>query len=132
MSRGSHGRAPASPLGRRGERIAARYLRRRGYRLLARNRRVGPGEADLVCLAPDGRTIVVVEVKTRRPSPGERRPESAVGASKQAKLRRVTQAVRARLGAASQPVRIDVLAVEPQRWPRRAVVRHIERAVTWS
>ena len=47
-------------LGRRGERAAARLLRSQGYRVLARNARVPMGEADLVCLAPDGKTVVVV------------------------------------------------------------------------
>ncbi|MBI4601734.1 MAG: YraN family protein, partial [Planctomycetes bacterium] len=48
-------------LGRRGERAAARHLRRQGLRILARNVREGRGEIDLVAL--DGATLVFVEVK---------------------------------------------------------------------
>ena len=55
---------PPQPLGRRGEAAAARYLRRRGYKILARSDHLSPGELDLVAL--DGRTIVFVEVKTRQ------------------------------------------------------------------
>ena len=61
---------PRKTLGQRGEAAAARYLRRRGYKVLARGDRLGPGELDLVML--DRRTIVFVEVKTRRV--GRRRP----------------------------------------------------------
>lgn len=97
--------------------------------------RVGVGEADLVFLSPDGRELVVVEVKARRGSAGERRPESQITAAKQRKLRSVAESVRKRTnaGAAKRPLglRIDVVAVELRRWPRRSVVRHIERAVSW-
>jgi len=51
--------------GRRGERLAARRLRRTGHRLLDRNVVLGGHEVDLLVLAPDRRTIVLVEVKTR-------------------------------------------------------------------
>jgi len=50
-------------VGRRGERVAARFLRRGGYRLLARNRHFGKNELDLV--VKDKQHIVFVEVKTR-------------------------------------------------------------------
>ena len=54
---------PRKTLGQRGEAAAARFLRRRGYKILARSDRFGPGELDLVAL--DRKTIVFVEVKTR-------------------------------------------------------------------
>ncbi len=50
-------------LGKRGEEIAARYLRRQGYCLVARNYRDRRAEIDLVC--KKGNWIVFVEVKTR-------------------------------------------------------------------
>ena len=56
---------PGKKLGQRGEAAAARYLRRRGYKILARGDRLGPGELDLVML-DRGKTIVFVEVKTRQ------------------------------------------------------------------
>ena len=49
-------------LGRRGERAAVRHLRRRGYRILARNVRTPAGEVDL--LASEAGRLVLVEVKT--------------------------------------------------------------------
>ena len=51
-------------LGRAGERWAAWFYRLRGYRVLARNLRLGAGEIDLVLRR--GATIVIAEVKTRQ------------------------------------------------------------------
>ena len=50
-------------LGERGEELACRELRRRGYAILDRRYRTRVGELDIV--AQDGDTIVFVEVKTR-------------------------------------------------------------------
>ena len=50
-------------LGREGEEIAERFLKRKGYRLVERNYRCPLGELDLIVL--DRRVIVFVEVKTR-------------------------------------------------------------------
>jgi putative endonuclease len=47
----------------RGERVALRHYRLRGYRLLAANERVGHYELDLVLRR--GRRILVVEVKEK-------------------------------------------------------------------
>ena len=57
---------PAHALGRRGERLAARHLRRAGYRILYRNFRArGGGEVDLVCRDRNTNELVFAEVKTR-------------------------------------------------------------------
>ncbi|MEO1535935.1 MAG: YraN family protein [Planctomycetota bacterium] len=126
-------RRPVSRVGRRGERIATRYLKRRGFRVMGRNVDLGVGEADLVCVSPDRDALVVVEVKTRTGSDGDRRPESQVGRAKQRKLRQIAQVVRkvVKGKAAKLPVRIDVVAVELRPWPRRSVVRHHKRAVSF-
>lgn len=51
-------------VGRVGEKIARYHLTRKGYQVVAANARTPLGEIDLV--ARDKRTIVFVEVKTRR------------------------------------------------------------------
>jgi putative endonuclease len=53
----------ASAIGTYGERVAAAFLRRHGYRVLTRNFSVTGGELDLVCR--DGEMLVFVEVRTR-------------------------------------------------------------------
>jgi putative endonuclease len=49
--------------GRRGETVCAWWLRLKGYRILARNLKTPQGEIDI--LARRGRTVAVVEVKSR-------------------------------------------------------------------
>jgi putative endonuclease len=50
--------------GRRGEARAARYLKRRGYRIVDRNVRAGRGELDIISLKND--ILVFVEVKAHQ------------------------------------------------------------------
>ncbi len=119
------GRDARQTLGLRGERIAGRFLRRAGYRVVGRRVRVPMGEADLVALAPDGVTPVIVEVKTRRAG-GERvmlAPEVALDAKKRRKLVTIARHLASCNGWADPGVRVDLVAVEcPDRG--RAVVRH--------
>lgn len=59
-------------LGRKGERLAKRYLKKLGYRHLVSNYGIKQGEVDLIM--QEGETIVFVEVKTRQeegPAAGE-------------------------------------------------------------
>ena len=112
-------------LGQRGERAAAKYLRRKGYKIVARGSRLGPGELDLV--AVDGRTVVFVEVKTRR-SDQYGNPAEAVDLQKQRRLTRLAVTYLKRHGLLEYPARFDVVAVT---WPedrRRPVIEHFENA----
>ena len=91
------------------------------------------GELDLVALAPDGRTLVVVEVKTRRITettrPNAPRPEDALTRTKRKRLVRLARTEAKRRSMERAPLRIDVIAIEkPEKG--RPVLRHHERAVT--
>ena len=70
----------AVEIGSYGERIAAAFLRRRGYRVLTRNYRAEGGEIDLVCR--DGDVLAFVEVRSRS---GELfgRPSESIDARKE-------------------------------------------------
>lgn len=119
-------RFPERPLGQRGEHAAARYLRRLGYRIVARGDRRGPGELDLV--AVDGRTVVFVEVKTRA-STEHGRPADAVDAMKQHRLTRAAVTYLKRHGLLDERARFDVVAIV---WPpghrRPTSIEHIRNA----
>jgi putative endonuclease len=124
-------RQRASPLtlhlatGRRGERVAAAHLRRAGYRLLGRNLRQHHGEIDLLAQAPDGRTIVIIEVKARVIEEGGLgpRPEVHVNRAKQRKLVALAATELRRRGLTDRPARFDVIGVDlPRHGP--AVIRH--------
>ncbi len=110
-------RPPTRPLGQLGEEIAARFLERRGFRILARNLRSRLGEIDLV--ARDGPTLVFVEVKARRHRRGDP-PQAAVDARKQARLARLAIDYLAREWLGELACRFDVVAVslEPGGAPR--------------
>lgn len=91
-----------------GERKAARYLKRKGLKILARQWAGQFGEIDLI--ARDGQTIVFVEVKTRRPDPGSR-PEEAVNLRKQRQLTRAAHEWIKRYGRDGWSYRFDVVAI---------------------
>ena len=119
------GRLIARPtLGRRGEALAAKYLKRRGYKIAARSDRLWPGELDLV--AVQGRTVVFVEVKTRR-SDEAGHPSEAVHDEKQRRLTRLAVTFLKRHGLMEYAARFDVIAIT---WPDRGrpTVEHIENA----
>jgi putative endonuclease len=98
-------------LGREGERIAARYLRRHGFKILYRNYEPPHGgEIDLVCR--EGKTLVFVEVKTRAPG-GMGRPADAVDAAKEEAIIRGAESWLRLLGNPDIPVRLDIVEVIP-------------------
>ena len=87
--------------GRSGEDLAAELYENLGYRVVDRNFRCKAGELDVVANAPG--TVVFCEVKTRRTNRwGE--PSEAVGARKQARLRRLA----AIWLEAHRPGRVDI------------------------
>jgi putative endonuclease len=72
--------------GKQGETLAAAYLEKAGYQIIERNYRCLFGEMDLV--ARDGRTVVFVEVKSRK-SDRFGVPQLSVGLQKQKKLSQI-------------------------------------------
>jgi len=102
-------------LGRRGEEIAASFLRRRGYVILARNYRCPCGEIDII--ARDRRTIAFVEVKGKSSA----RFGSPLDAVTEAKRRRLSRAAAWYLvscGLSSALTRFDVVGI---RWGKEGV-----------
>ena len=96
-----------------GERAAVRYLRFRLYRILDRNYRAGGAEIDIV--AKRRRTLIFVEVKTRRLAPGTETvltsPAAAVTRDKQEHIVRAAKIWLARHPSSDLPVRFDVMEV---------------------
>jgi putative endonuclease len=92
-----------------GERLAARRLRRLGFKVLYRNfRPSNGGEIDLVCREKE--TLVFIEVKTRAAG-ALGRPADAVDVDKQEALLRGAQSWLRLLGEPGIPVRIDIVEV---------------------
>ncbi len=100
------------PLGERGERAAARFLRRAGYQIVARQHRDRHGEIDLII--SDGRALIFVEVKTRTAA-FDQHPAEAVDRHKQRRLQRTALAYVQRHRLGDTPLRFDIVAIT---WPK--------------
>jgi putative endonuclease len=115
--------AARQTLGRIGERVAARWLRRRGWRILAERFRNGRRDLDLV-VDREG-TVVFVEVKTRRGTLfGD--PVEAVSWRKRRELIRSAKVWSDRFGPPGAVYRFDVVGVIVV--GRDARIRHVENA----
>lgn len=111
-----------SQLGRRGERVAGRFVRRLGWDILARNwRKVPLGELDVVAL--DGTTVIFIEVKTRHID-SRSVPEDAMRPAKRDHLRSLARAFKLQYNLRQLPHRFDVLAITVRPWPLRCRVVH--------
>ena len=100
--------------GRRGEAVAALWLRLKGYRILARGLTSPVGEIDIV--ARRGATLAIVEVKRRadydvRHARGDATPAGAHRAGGRLAGR---PAARSRQAT----IRFDIVLIAPRRWPR--------------
>jgi putative endonuclease len=105
--------------GRAAERLAILALRLSGYRILARNLKLGPvnaglGEIDIV--ASRGRVIAFIEVKSR--ADWGLAAESILVRQRQRIVRAASAFLAARPQFAGHQARFDVMLVVPWRWPR--------------
>ena len=107
-------RLEAESFGRRGEDIAAWYLRGKLYRIVARRYKTPVGEIDLIVRRRG--VTVFVEVKTRQ------RREDELDALLHVNKRRLVRAAQFFLtrnpALFEQPMRFDVIFLAPLSWPR--------------
>jgi len=111
--------------GTRSERTAARYLRRQGYRILARNYTCPQGELDLVAL--DGTCVVFVEVRSTG-GDDVSRPATSVDLAKQRRLTDLAVHYLREHRLLNQAARFDVVALS---WPpdrREPSITHYRNA----
>jgi putative endonuclease len=114
-------------LGKEGERIAELFLKKKGYKLVARNYRCAAGELDLIVL--DQRVIVFVEVKTRT-GIEYGTPLEAVEVRKQQKMIYAAQFFLNAKKLSQREARFDVVGIS---WPgAQPLVEHIENAFDLS
>lgn len=111
-------RRAAEAAGRRGERLAAWWLRLKGWRVVAQRVRTPAGEVDLV--AKRAGLVAFVEVKTRQ------RAADLDFAIDQRRLSRVAAAAELLMpvyATDGEDIRVDVILLAPGERPR-----HIENA----
>jgi putative endonuclease len=109
----------------RGEEEAARFLTRSGYAILDKNVRTRAGEIDLV--AREGKTLVFVEVKTRRDMEGDP-PQAAVNTRKQNRLGKLAHGYLKLKRIRQTPCRFDVVSVIVNDEGGVKAIRHIPNA----
>lgn len=125
---GIRAQGDADEIGQWGEKIAARELRRKRYRIIGKRVRVGTrDEIDIV--ARDGEVLVFVEVKTRA---GEAfgRPSASVDRKKRHTMSRAAVRYLKRLGTPDVYFRFDVVEVIGTMGGPEIRVNHIQNAFT--
>jgi putative endonuclease len=95
-------------LGKSGEALAIRHLKKEGYRILAHNYRNRLGEIDII--AQDGDTIVFVEVKSRRTG-SFGHPKLAVNPAKQRQISKVALSYLKQYRQLDTSARFDVVSI---------------------
>jgi putative endonuclease len=95
-------------LGKKGEELAVRFLKKEGYRIIDKNYRTPFGEIDII--ADDGGVLVFVEVKTRS---GDvfGSPFEAVDRRKRDKIRKVALCYLKKIKK-EPAARFDVLSID--------------------
>ena len=114
-------------LGKAGEDLAERYLKRQGYAIVARNYRCPLGEIDLI--AVNRRVVVFVEVKTRRVDTSGA-PLESVNAAKQRRLKRIALHYLSKHHLHDRDVQFDVVGVSLRSDP--PAVQHVRQAFDFS
>jgi putative endonuclease len=113
-------------VGRRGERLAEEFLKRRGFKLIRRRFRTPRwGEIDLVM--QDGDVLVFVEVKTRSSAEGLfGGPLGAVNRRKRRTLKKAIQYYVLKNSLGEEPLRADVISVILE----SGKIEHFENVIT--
>ena len=114
---------PSQALGRRGEDLAHRFLRAKGFIVVARNYRLSSGDAEADIIAWDGATLVFVEVKSRE-SADFGPPERAIGEEKRAHLLRIAREYTRKTETPWERIRFDVVTVVFSRPPKIELIRN--------
>ncbi len=94
--------------GKRGEEIAAEYLKKQGFKIIDRNFRIRGGEIDIIAL--DAGTLVFIEVKTRS-SAAFGSPLEAITYWKLKALIKTAQFYKLRNPHLPDAMRIDAVAI---------------------
>ena len=110
-------RLAAEAYGRRGEWIAAWFLRLKGYRIRAVRTKTPIGEIDLI--AERFGTTVFVEVKARQRA--ELEAEALFAVNRRRIVRAADWYIARHPRLAQRPMRFDVIFLAPGRWPRHHV-----------
>ena len=109
-------RFAAEQRGRRGEQVAAWFLRLKGWRIVGKRLKTPRGEIDLV--ARRGGTVAFVEVKWRASSA---ELDTAIDTHRLRRVAAAASVLSPRFAPRGEDVRIDVILVSPRTLPRHLI-----------
>lgn len=95
-------------LGKAGEEVALKYLKRKKFKIIKKGFRLYKGEIDVI--AYDRKTLVFIEVKTRR-SRSFGLPEESVTTAKQRQIKKIAQGFMAFNNLENVECRFDVISL---------------------
>ncbi|MDP1833813.1 MAG: YraN family protein [Candidatus Moranbacteria bacterium] len=126
----SSDRQTSRQTGQDGERVAANFLKSRGYRILDMNFQNGSGrrlgEIDIIAKDPSQNEIIFAEVKTREYTRYKNTlPEENINRQKLRKLDKIAAFYLKKNGLESCGYRFDALSVWLDYETRRAKIKHI-------
>ncbi len=108
-------------VGRFGENLAKNFLKKRGYRIIAENKKLGSPEIDLV--AEKEKEIIFVEVKTRTSL--ELGPaDEALKLSQIKTLKRAIGAYCSQNKINPEKIRLDFISIDINRAEKTAKIKH--------
>ena len=111
-----------SQIGRKGERYARRFLRKKGWRCVGKNLRFGNDELDILALTPDAKTLVIVEVRSTMDR--RRIPEQTIGSKKRAAMLRVAKQLRGEAKKHNCTLRMDLITV--RLYEKEPIINHFQ------
>ena len=95
--------------GQKGEALARKFLRKKGWKIVTKNLRVGHDEVDIIALSPKGKTLALVEVRsTQNPNQD---PRQTIGHRKRRCMARAARKLRALAHCHNTRLRVDLVTV---------------------
>jgi putative endonuclease len=116
-------------IGFEGEQIAAKYLKRKGYKIIQKNYRCKLGEIDII--AEQNKTIIFVEVRTKH-TEKLGLPQYSVNSAKMGQISKAALWYIKEKKITDQACRFDVIAITFPSKSDEPKIEHIENAFELS
>ncbi|MFC1644819.1 YraN family protein [Patescibacteria group bacterium] len=116
-------------VGKLGEKIAAKYLKKKGYKILELNfyNKIGRRLGEIDIIAKKEKKIIFVEVKTRELRGGvDVLPEESISRLKLRKLNKIALFYLSKKDLENAEYQFDAIAIWIEKENRNAKVRHLE------
>ena len=114
--------------GELGEKLAAKFLRKKGWRIVKTNLRIDKDEIDILAVSPKGEILALLEVRSTKNTAKD--PRATIGHEKRKCIRRAAEKLRSVAIFHHCKARIDLLTVNLGFSPPQIV--HYEAIIPFS